>query len=220
MIAPRAADDLRTDAPWVFDADGHIIEPPRVWDELLPTKFQEYAPDVLQYDDYYRYACGDRVGLPHPGPQPRRCGARARRRTLTDDARRGARRHRSRARASTTWPSTASTRPRSIPTFGLMIQGVTEREPALALCRALNDWLAEYCAHDPSRLIGVATLPMTNADDALAEARRCVEQHGFRGVWRRPEHFGTLPRLQDDGVRAAVVVPRRGRRAVRRSTPA
>ena len=23
--------------------------------------------------------------------------------------------------------------------------------------------------------------------------------YGFRGVWRRPEHFGTLPRLQDDG---------------------
>ena len=84
------------------------------------------------------------------------------------------------------------------PTFGLMIQGVTEREPALALCRALNDWLAEYCACDPSRLIGVATLPMTDAGDALAEARRCVEQLGFRGVWRRPEHFGSLPRLQDD----------------------
>ena len=31
------------------------------------------------------------------------------------------------------------------PTYGLMIQGVTEREPALALCRAVNDWLAEYC---------------------------------------------------------------------------
>jgi predicted TIM-barrel fold metal-dependent hydrolase len=40
-------------------------------------------------------------------------------------------------------------------------------------------------------LIGVATLPMTNAEDALAEARRCVEQYGFRGVWRRPEHFAT-----------------------------
>ena len=39
---------------------------------------------------------------------------------------------------------------------------------------------------------------MTDADDALAEARRCVEQLGFRGVWRRPEHFGPLPRLQDD----------------------
>ena len=40
-------------APWVFDADGHVIEPPRVWDELLPKKFQEYAPHVLQYDGYY-----------------------------------------------------------------------------------------------------------------------------------------------------------------------
>ena len=34
-------------------------------------------------------------------------------------------------------------------------------------------------------------------------------------MWRRPEHFGTLPRLQDDVVRTAVVVPRRRRRAVR-----
>src|SRR5436190_11724150 len=57
------------------------------------------------------------------------------------------------------------------PTFGLMIQGVTEREPALALCRALNDWVAEYCACDPDRLLGIVTLPMTSAADALAEAR-------------------------------------------------
>src|ERR687897_485531 len=32
----------------------------------------------------------------------------------------------------------------------------------------------------------------------LAEARRCVEELGFRGVWRRPEHFVALPRLQDE----------------------
>src|SRR5581483_5134242 len=85
------------------------------------------------------------------------------------------------------------------PTYGLMIQGVTEREPALALCRAVNDWLAEYCAYDPDRLLGVGTLPLTHAGDALTEARRCVEELGFRAVWRRPEHFGNLPRLQDEG---------------------
>jgi uncharacterized protein len=84
------------------------------------------------------------------------------------------------------------------PTYGLMIQGVTAREPALALCRAVNDWLGEYCAHAPDRLIGIGTVPMTDAGDALREARRCVEDLGFRGVWRRPEHFGALPRLQDD----------------------
>ena len=26
------------------------IEPPRVWDELLPAKFRDYAPRVLQHD--------------------------------------------------------------------------------------------------------------------------------------------------------------------------
>ena len=58
------------------------------------------------------------------------------------------------------------------PTYGLMIQGVTERDPALALCRAVNDWLAEYCSHAPDRLIGIGALPMTDAADALGEARR------------------------------------------------
>ena len=56
--------DLRTDpTPWVFDADGHVIEPPRVWDELLPEEFRSYAPRVVQEADHYRFACGDRVGF-------------------------------------------------------------------------------------------------------------------------------------------------------------
>ena len=38
------------------------------------------------------------------------------------------------------------------PTFGLMIQGVVEREPALALCRAINDWMAAYIERDQRRL--------------------------------------------------------------------
>ena len=181
--------------PWVFDADGHVIEPPRVWDEFLPAKFRGFAPRVEQHDGYYHYVCGDRVSFRLPG-RAEAMGAPGQTPTKTDApvAVRG---------GSEPAPRLADMAVDCIdavalyPTFGLMIQGVTEREPAVALCRALNDWLAEYCAHDPARLIGVATLPMTDADDALAEARRCVEQHGFRGVWRRPEHFGSLPRLQD-----------------------
>ena len=41
------------------------------------------------------------------------------------------------------------------PTYGLMIQGVRDAEAAPALCRAVNDWLASYCRHDPQRLFGV-----------------------------------------------------------------
>ena len=104
--------DFRTDpTPWVFDADGHVIEPPRVWDELLPAKFREYAPRVLQEADHYRFACGDRVGFRIEG-HSEAMGAPDRRRTCPT--------HRSRcaaapspARGSTTWPSTASPPPRS-----------------------------------------------------------------------------------------------------------
>jgi predicted TIM-barrel fold metal-dependent hydrolase len=80
-----------------------------------------------------------------------------------------------------------------------MIQGVTERAPALALCRAVNDWIADYCRRAPERLFGIGALPMADCTDALEEARRCVERLGMRGVWRRPEHWSGIPRLHDPG---------------------
>ena len=83
------------------------------------------------------------------------------------------------------------------PTYGLMVQGVTDREAAAALCRAINEWLAEYCRHDPFRLIGVATLPMVDVDDAIAEARRAIENDGFRGAFRRPEVIPGAPKVHD-----------------------
>jgi predicted TIM-barrel fold metal-dependent hydrolase len=183
-------------APWVFDADGHIVEPPEVWTEHLPEKFRAYAPQVERDGERYRFVVDGRGGFWHrgspaslgaPGQTPLKTEAPVQVRGATDPAARlddMAIDHIGMAAL--------------YPTFGLMIQGVTEREPALALCRAINDWLAGYIAHDPGRLIGVATLPLTDAGDALREAKRCVEELGFKGAWRRPEHFGQLPRLQDD----------------------
>ena len=152
---------------------------------------------MLQYDDHFRFVCNDRISFRIRGA--RRVDGRARADRATG------------RRAPTAVRGGTEPGPRLddmavdligaaalYPTYGLMIQGVTEREPTLALCRAINDWMAEYCAHDPARLFGVGTLPMTDAGDALAEARRCVEEHGFRGVWRRPEHFDGTPHLQDE----------------------
>ena len=124
------------------------------------------------------------------------CPARPRR-NVRRDPRRG--RRIAPSRGSTTWRSTRIERAAVYPTYGLMIQGVTEREPALALCRAVNDWLADYCRAAPDHLLGIGTLPMTDPADALAEARRCVEQLGMRGVWRRPEYFPGIARLHDPG---------------------
>jgi uncharacterized protein len=182
---------------WVFDADGHVVEPPEVWEVHLPARYRSYAPRVLQEDDHFRFMCNDRLSFrirgraeslaapgqtPHRSDQPQAAAgaavASARLADMDIDA-----------------IATAAL----YPTFGLMIQGVMERDPALALCRAVNDWIAEYCSNAPDRLVGVGVIPMTDAGDALAEARRCVEQLGFRGVWRRPEQFPGIPALHDAG---------------------
>jgi hypothetical protein len=103
----------RASAPWVFDADGHVIEPPRVWDELLPEKFRDYAPRVLQYDGYYHYACGDRLSFRIPG-RAEAMGAPGQT-PMKSDTPVAVRGGRSRALVSTTWPSTPSRPPLSIP---------------------------------------------------------------------------------------------------------
>jgi predicted TIM-barrel fold metal-dependent hydrolase len=51
-----------------------------------------------------------------------------------------------------------------------------------AVYRAYNDWLAEFCANDPKRLVGVAMLPAEDAAAATAELHRLASMGGVRQV--------------------------------------
>ena len=62
------------------------------------------------------------------------------------------------------------------------IKQVDDGELRLACARAYNDWIAEFSAHSPNRLIGLGRLPSTGVEDARQELLRCVEQLGLRGV--------------------------------------
>ena len=75
------------------------------------------------------------------------------------------------------------------PTIGLSI-GNAPAGIAEGLCRAYNDWLRDYCAADPKRLIGIGAVPMTDMEGAVAEVRRCVRELGFHGVFIRPNPYG------------------------------
>ena len=44
-----------------------------------------------------------------------------------------------------------------------------DAELQLACVRAYNDWLSEFCSHDPARFVGVPMLPGVGLDSALAE---------------------------------------------------
>jgi predicted TIM-barrel fold metal-dependent hydrolase len=60
-------------------------------------------------------------------------------------------------------------------------------------CHIFNDWLAEYCQHNPKRLVGIAMIPIDDVGWGVRELER-VAKRGLRGAvihTRNPE--GTPP---------------------------
>lgn len=74
------------------------------------------------------------------------------------------------------------------PTLGLYMTWSDDIDPALqaAMCRAYNNWLAEYCSYHPERLKGVCQLPLLDTAASVAELRRAVEELGLVGIFWRP----------------------------------
>jgi len=58
----------------------------------------------------------------------------------------------------------------------------TEPDLGLALCRTVNDGVAEAVARHPDRLVGMGTVPLQAVDLAIGEMKRCVGQLGLRGI--------------------------------------
>jgi predicted TIM-barrel fold metal-dependent hydrolase len=51
--------------------------------------------------------------------------------------------------------------------------------------RAYNDWVADYCATAPGRLLAMATIPIQDVDLAVEEARRAIADRGLNGIMLR-----------------------------------
>ena len=75
-----------------------------------------------------------------------------------------------------------------LPTLGLFAIWSDHIDAALsaAMCRVYNDWLREYCEKAPTRLKGVALLPLQDPAEAARELRRAVQELGFVAGFMRP----------------------------------
>src|SRR4029077_20844361 len=60
---------------------------------------------------------------------------------------------------------------------------------AAAACRAYDDWIADFCRTEPSRLYAVAPMPLQSVDESVREMRRGVRDLGFKAVFVRPNPF-------------------------------
>src|SRR5256714_2398218 len=58
---------------------------------------------------------------------------------------------------------------------------LNDHDAATEMFRVYNDWLVDFCGHDPSRFIGLACLPYGDIDAAVKEIYR-VAKLGLRGV--------------------------------------
>jgi predicted TIM-barrel fold metal-dependent hydrolase len=56
-----------------------------------------------------------------------------------------------------------------------------DHEAAIEMFRIYNDWLLNFCRHDPNRFIGLACLPYGDIDAAIKEVHR-VAKLGLRGL--------------------------------------
>jgi uncharacterized protein len=171
----------------VIDADGHVTEPPTLWDTYLEPRWRDRAPRFALDPDGRPCAMADgRLIMRHalhltlpPGypdtpytPRPGGFDARERLRDLDSEG----------IDVAVLFPS-----------IGLYVSDVTDPELLVALCRAYNDWLAEYCRADPTRLVGVALLPLADVPAAIRELERTTAEYGFRGAFFRPNPYAGRP---------------------------
>ena len=171
----------------IMDSDMHIIEPPDLWERYIAPEFRSRAPrgragqenpSVLEIDGrVYPKMAAD------PAANYQTMYGR-----LKD-------RYEHAVAAGYDAPSQLVGMDREgidvavlFPTRGLYALASDDIEPdfAAAIARAYNDWLAEFCAESPERLLGSAMVTPHNIDAAVAETRRMVTEHGFKSVFMRP----------------------------------
>lgn len=147
----------------VLDADGHVVEPSEVFADVVPPGVEVFdLPPTTPYQ-----MCGDldllRDQLDHGFDAP------------------------SYLRAMDAQGIDAAV---LYPSMGLFVPFLPEldADSSAAACRAYNEWIAGYCATEPTRLAGVGVVPR--------DPRRAVEEVqsaatlGLVGVLLRPNHLG------------------------------
>jgi predicted TIM-barrel fold metal-dependent hydrolase len=158
----------------VVDADGHVTEPPEMWEERLAPEHRAFAPRLVRDERGQWRVLLDGELMP-PIPTPKEWAARFRPAGGMDPKAR-----------LVDMDAEGIERSVLFTTTGLFFGGIDDDEVQIALCRVYNDWLGEFCAVDPTRLFGVAVLPQNDIAASIAEARRAVTEYGFRGVMVRP----------------------------------
>lgn len=174
-----------------IDADGHILEPPDLWETYLEEKYRPRALRIQVDDEGYEYLEIDQV----PSKRSRRGSLGLLGAMGEEDMR-----PRPDRRYADNMPYGACNAADRLdlmdqenldctllyPTIGLLWEvELTDAELSLAYCRAYNRWIADFCRDSGERLVPIAQLTLLDVEGSVAELERAVRD-GCKGAWVNP----------------------------------
>jgi uncharacterized protein len=198
----------------VIDADGHILEPPDLWETYLEQKYRPQAIRIRVGDDGYEYleVAGKRSAITRAGALGMLGGmgkqleieeARRRREEFITAGKAEQLRFR-RPMPEDTYLKGAAVGTMDMreriqlldrermakavlyPTIGLLWECETmDPELSGAYCRAYNRWIADFCRDSGGRLVPIAHLSLGDANEAARELERAVKD-GCKGAFVAP----------------------------------
>src|SRR6266480_3860142 len=203
----------------VIDCDGHILEPPGLWETYLEPAYRDRALRIRVGDDGFEHLLID--GRPSTIARPGQLSTLGGMGKRVDEARE----LRERAlRGDVPLAEVRGIRPTPeqtylggaafgtmdmkervqlldregmakavlYPTLGLLWEAeLFDPELSSAYCRAYNRWIADFCRDSGGRLIPIAHLSLGNPEDAARELERAAKD-GCRGAFVCPF---TIPRV-------------------------
>jgi predicted TIM-barrel fold metal-dependent hydrolase len=167
----------------LIDADTHINEPPDLWTSRVPARMRDRVPHMQRFDEGDAWV-GEGVKEPinfgmNAAATFRRFDRRAwvRFEDISpggyDPAVRLAEMDADLVDAAVFYPT---------PRISQIVIANRDAELHLAMVRAYNDWLIDYCAYDPSRLGAIILLPNRGVEQATAEIERVAGRAGVVGA--------------------------------------
>ena len=175
----------------IFDSDMHIMEPPDLWQRYIDERYKSAAPvgitsenvrDLrISWPDLAKIADGTGAG----GTTINRRGHNYEKNQVLYQE------HSSRG-----WDSYCQLEAMEaegidvavmFPSRGLSVLTRPDIDAGLgaAIARAYNDWMYDFCSVDPNRMFGAGMISVYDINDAVAEARRAVQELGFKAVFVR-----------------------------------
>jgi uncharacterized protein len=166
----------------IISADSHITEPPNTYIDYIDPAFRERAPHMIEHEKLGEVFVVEGIHRPlslstaaAAGKRPdeiKSYGARF------DDLHRGG------------WDPVARLADQDrdgvsaeiiYPSIGMILCNVPDLEYKRACFEAYNRWLAEYCATQPKRLLGLGQTAVRTPDEGIDDLRT-IKDHGLRGV--------------------------------------